>query len=57
MAGAQLTDADYLDSIGRHDVDEYAFSERVGLILDNEADNPTPEKLSEARRISLETTN
>lgn len=53
MCGGQISDYDYLVSKDRFDIDEYDFSERVGMILDDDAVNPPPDKLKEAREQAL----
>lgn len=47
-----ISDQDYLESKSL-DIDLYAFSERVGLKLGDDADNPTPEQLDKARNETL----
>jgi len=54
MSGGGITDDDWLRMHDVDDVDIYDFSERVGLILDDAAENPTPAQLNHARRLALE---
>ena len=52
MAGQSTSDDDWL--IDQNiDLDFYAFSERVGLILEDNALNPTPKQLQAARTQAL----
>lgn len=53
MSGAGMTDDDWLRMRGV-DVDIYEFSERVGIILGDDAVNPAPEKLEHARLLALQ---
>ena len=54
MGGGDITDDDWLRMHDIDDVDIYDFSERVGIILEDAAANPTPAQLNRARRLALE---
>ena len=47
-----ISDAEFLDVLGI-DMDPYAFSERVGFKLGDDADNPTEDQLDNAREETL----
>lgn len=54
MSGGGITDDDWLRMHDIDDVDIYDFSERVSIILEDAAANPTPAQLNHARRLALE---
>lgn len=48
-----MTDYEYLEAKGRLDIDEYAFSERVSIMLGEKVDRHTKEELGKARDSAL----